>query len=274
MIKNLFDFGVEKFIEVSLDNRDEFAKPLVFLHVGKTAGSSFREELADRFQPCENVFVDFSKIEFPVSNEKYAAIMANNLADFSGNRLKKCRMVSGHFWYNQIAKHGDMVEGRLITFLRNPVSRLTSSYQYHTSAAHPDRSSFKTEYPTFRHYIQDPKNINGMYRQLTPANFRDGIDAVEWIKKNYYWVGLQENYVASVKLLFAMNGMRFSPHHNIRKSDSDRMNFDVSDIHLAQELNWIDLQIFKDFSECYASMWAEIYHWTDYDRIFGLYLSK
>lgn len=274
MIGSLFDLGVKTFIECSLDNSEDLRKPLVFIHVGKTAGSSFREELADRFQPCENVFVDFSKIELPVSNEKYAAVMAANLASLGERRLKKCRMVSGHFWYDQIAECRQLAEGRLITFLRNPISRLASSYEYHSSDAHPDRDSFAAEYPTFRHYIQDPKNINGMYRQLTPANFHDGADAAEWIKRNYYWVGLQENYVASVKLLLAMNGMRFAPQHNIRKSSRGPMSFNVDDIRLAEELNSVDLQIFNDFHERYVSMWAEIYHWTDYDRIFNLYLSK
>ncbi|MBN3753914.1 sulfotransferase family 2 domain-containing protein [Paraburkholderia sp. Tr-20389] len=274
MINRLFDLGVETFIESSLDNDDELRKPLVFIHIGKTAGSSFREELADRFQPCENVFVDFSKVELPVTPEKYAAIMESNLADLNDNRMRRCRMVSGHFSYSQISRQPDLARGRLITFLRNPISRLTSSYEYHGSAAHPDRDSFKAQYPTFRHYIQDPQNINEMYRQLTPANFSDGADAAEWIKQNYYWIGLQENYVASVKLLFAMNGMRFSPQHSIRKSESSHTGFSAEDIRLAEELNRFDLQIFNSFNERYASMWAEIYHWTDFDRIFSQYLSK
>jgi hypothetical protein len=274
MIDSLFESGVQAFIERSLDNGDELKKPLIFLHVGKTAGSSFREELADRFQPCENVFVDFSEVELPVSAAKYAAIMESNLADLSDNRMRRCRMVSGHFGYNQIAKHRNMVEGRLITFLRNPISRLTSSYEYHSSSAHPDCDSFKTQYPTFRHYVEDPQNINDMYRQLTPADSGDGADAAEWIRRNYYWVGLQENYVASVKLLFAMNGMRFSPHHSLRKADSNHTVFDVNDIRLAEELNWIDLQIFNSFNESYAAIWEEVYRLTDYDRVFSLYLGK
>lgn len=274
MINNLFDLGVKAFIKCSLDDHDEFRKSLIFIHVGKTAGSSFREELADRFQPSENVFVDFSKVELPVTPEKYMAIMEANLADLSDNRIHKCRMVSGHFSYNQIARQHNLAQGRLITFIRNPISRLTSSYEYHGSAAHPDRDTFKALYPTFRDYIQDPQNINAMYRQLTPANLDDGADAAEWIKQNYYWVGLQENYVASVKLLFAMNGMRFSPQYSLRKFDSNCTSFDASDIRLAEELNRIDLQIFNSFNECYASIWDEIYHLTDYDRIFTLYLGK
>ncbi|CAH2913882.1 MAG: hypothetical protein CPSOU_2371 [uncultured Paraburkholderia sp.] len=274
MINDLFELGVRAFIERSLDNVDEFRKPLIFIHVGKTAGSSFREELADRFQPCENVFVDFSKVELPVTPEKYAAIMENNLADLNDNRMRKCRMVSGHFSYNQIVRQPNLAHAKLITFLRHPISRLTSSYQYHGSVAHPDRDAFKAQYPTFRHYIEDPQNINGMYRQLTPGQFADGADAAEWIKRNYHWVGLQENYVASVKLLFAMNGMRFTPQHSIRKSESAHAGLDASDRRLAEELNRIDLQIFNSFKERYASMWDEIYQLTDYDRIFSLYLSR
>jgi hypothetical protein len=274
MFSSLFEIGVQSFIERSLDNNEESNKPLIFLHVGKTAGSSFREELADRFQPCENVFVDFSKVELPLSPAKYAAIMESNLADLSANRMLRCRMVSGHFGYKQIAAHRNLLEGRLITFLRNPISRLTSSYEYHGSAAHPDCDAFRAQYPTFRHYVQDPQNINELYRQLTAANFENGVEAAQWIMQNYYWVGLQENYVASVKLLFAMNGMRFSPQHTIRKSDSNQTVFDPSDIRLAEELNQTDLQLFNHINENYAAVWAEIYRLTDYDRVFSLYLGR
>ncbi|WP_250480630.1 sulfotransferase family 2 domain-containing protein [Caballeronia sp. GAOx1] len=272
MIEALFEEGVQSFIEASLDDFDERNKPLVFLHVGKTAGSSFREELADRFQPCENVFVDFSKLKLPVSTAQYSAVMESSLADLSANRVRKCRMVSGHFRYDQITKFAGLANGRLITFLREPVARLASDYEYHRSSAHPDHDEFRAQYPTFRAFIRDPRNINAMYRQLTPAGFSDGTDAAAWIGRNYYWVGLQENYVASVKLLFAMNGMRFSPQHSIRKSNSARAVFDASDVKLAEELNSVDMQLFRTFQAGYADLWDEIYRLTDYDRIFNLYL--
>lgn len=274
MVKGLFDLGVESFIKSSLDNDGDRKKPLIFIHIGKTAGSSFREELADRFQPCENVFVDFSKIELPISPEKYAAIMERNLSDLNDNRMRKCKMVSGHFSYEQIARQSKLAQGRLIALLRNPISRLASSYEYHGSVAHPDRNSFITQYPTFRDYILDPRNVNQIYRQLTPGNSCDAADAVEWISNNYYWIGLQEQYVASVKLLFAMNGMRFSPQHRIRESEPSHVGFDASDIRLAEDLNQIDLQIFNSFNDRYASISDEIYQLTDYDRIFSLYLTE
>jgi hypothetical protein len=272
MIGSLFDLGTKAFIEASLDDEKELRKPIIFAHVAKTAGSSFREELADRFQPSENVFVDFSKIELPVSADKYVATLESNLADLDDRRMRKCRMVSGHFSYNQIAKTKNIARGRLVTFIRNPISRLTSFYEYHSSDAHPDNDAFKREYPNFRHFIQCPENINGIYRQLTPGTFDNGADAAEWIKRNYYWVGLQENYVASVKLLFAMNGMRFSPSHSIRVLDSDHSNFDPDDIRLAENLNQTDLQIFNIINEDFSPIWSEIYYLTDYDRIFRIYL--
>jgi hypothetical protein len=272
MINDLFELGAKAFIERSLDNIDEFKRPVVFIHIGKTAGSSFREELADRFQPCENVFVDFSKVELPVTPEKYAAIMESNLADLNDNRMSKCRMVSGHFSYTQVSRQPNLAQGKLITFLRHPISRLTSSYQYHCSAAHPDHAAFSAQYPTFRQYVQDPQNINEMYRQLTPGQFAEGTDAAEWIKQNYYWVGLQENYVASIKLLFAMSGMRFSPNHNIRVSESSYAGVDPDDIHLAEQLNAVDLQMYSNLAESFSPRWEEIYHQTDYDRVFRAYL--
>lgn len=272
MIGSLFELGTKAFLEQCLGDEHAQRKPLVFLHVAKTAGSSFREELADRFQPSENVFVDFSKIELPVSAEKYTAVMESNLADLDSHRIAKCRMVSGHFSYNQLARTKNIADGRLVTFIRNPISRLTSFYEYHSSSAHPDNAAFKQQYPNFRHFIQCPENINGISRQLTPGIHDNGEEAAEWIKKNYYWIGFQENYVASVKLLFAMSGMRFSPQHTIRVSEAGYNNFDADDIHLATELNKTDLQIFNKFNQDFSPIWGEIYHFTDFDRIFRSFL--
>lgn len=272
MIKDLFDPGAEAFILRSLDDSDEQAKPIIFLHVAKTAGSSFREELAERFQPSENVFVDFSTVELPIDLKKYAAIMDENLLELNDRRMARCRMVSGHFTYGQISGKKNLVQSRLVTFIRHPISRLVSFYKYHCSSAHPDNASFKKDYTTFRHFVHAPENINGICRQLTPDLVTNGADAAEWIKRNYYWVGIQENYVASVKLLFAMTGMRFSPRHNIRVSDSSYADVDPEDIQLAEQLNAVDMQMYTVLAENFSPRWEEIYHQTDYDRVFKVYL--
>ncbi|KAE8759289.1 hypothetical protein FSO04_14235 [Paraburkholderia madseniana] len=272
MIGDLFDLGAKAFILCSLDDRKEQAKPIIFLHVAKTAGSSFREELAERFQPSENVFVDFSKVELPIDGKKYAAILNSNLLELNDRRMARCRMVSGHFSYDQIVEKENLVQARLVTFIRHPISRLVSFYKYHSSSAHPDNASFKKNYPTFRHLVQAPDNINGICRQLTPGISSNGTDAAEWIKRNYYWVGMQENYVASVKLLFAMNGMRFSPRHNVRVSDSSYADVDAEDIRLAEQLNAVDVQMYNNLVESFSPRWEEIYHQTDYDRVFRAYL--
>ncbi|OYD76178.1 UNVERIFIED_ORG: sulfotransferase family protein [Burkholderia sp. CF145] len=272
MISDLFDLGTKAFILRSLDDGKEQAKPIIFLHVAKTAGSSFREELAERFQPSENVFVDFSKVELPIGGEKYSAILSKNLQELNDNRMARCRMVSGHFTYNQIAGKDKLAQGRLVTFIRQPISRLVSFYKYHCSDAHPDNASFKKDYPMFRHFVQAPENINAICRQLTPDNSNNGMDAAEWIKRNYYWVGIQENYVASIKLLFAMTGMRFSPRHSIRVFDSSYSDVDAEDIRLAEQLNGVDLQMYNNLAESFSSRWEEIYHQTDYDRVFRTYL--
>jgi hypothetical protein len=124
----------------------------------------------------------------------------------------------------------------------------------------------------FRHFVQAPENINAICRQLTPDNSNNGMDAAEWIKRNYYWVGIQENYVASIKLLFAMTGMRFSPRHSIRVSDSSYSDVDAEDIRLAEQLNGVDLQMYNNLAESFSPRWEEIYHQTDYDRVFRTYL--
>jgi hypothetical protein len=274
MICDLFDLGAKAFILRSLDDRKEQAKPIIFLHVAKTAGSSFREELAERFQPSENVFVDFSKIELPMDGEKYASILNGNLQELNDRRMARCRMVSGHFTYSQIVAKQNLAQGRLVTFIRHPISRLVSFYKYHCSSAHPDNAAFEKNYPTFRHFVQDPDNTNGICRQLTPGIVSNGTDAAEWIKRNYYWVGIQENYVASVKLLFAMSGMRFSPRHSIRVSDSSYTDVDADDIRLAEQLNTVDLEMYNSLAESFSPRWEEIYRQTDYDRVFRDYLEN
>ena len=95
----------------------ETARPLVFLHVPKTAGTSFIELLSRNFAAGEVLRV--TDIHRPVS--EIAGDIDVALAE--GKRL-----ICGHFPYAAVAHlHGEV---DIVTMLRDPVARIVSLYKF------------------------------------------------------------------------------------------------------------------------------------------------
>ncbi len=97
---------------------------LVFLHVPKTAGTSFTAVLDARFREEEICPAYYWKELFAIPRE----------------RLQAYRLVRGHFEYAVTELLRDV---RIITMLRDPVARTVSHYRYMaTLAHHPLREVF------------------------------------------------------------------------------------------------------------------------------------
>ncbi len=93
------------------------AKPLVFLHVPKTAGTSLIELLSRNFAADEVLRVtDTHRALSEIAGDIDVAIAAGK------------KLICGHFPYAAVAHLGDEVD--IVTMLRDPVRRIASLYKF------------------------------------------------------------------------------------------------------------------------------------------------
>lgn len=191
----------------------------VFVHVPKTAGSSLRGELASVLQPEANIFVDYddpTKTYLESLDEAVARFIARNAAN-------RHRFASGHIF----ARHVDRIAAaagpiRRITMLRQPVKRVISDYRYQGSPMHPGNEDFRRQWPTLADYLRREEEWNKATRYLVPLDlFRTGDAAacIDYIFRTYDFVGLQEMYPLSFRMLFALLGERRAPTLRVRVNE-------------------------------------------------------
>jgi hypothetical protein len=218
-----------------------------FVHIPKTAGSSFRRELADVLRPNHNVHVDRSRQGQPHGQKLIAATQAFN------QRLKErpCRFASGHVPITMLAAHVDIWRDlKLITMLREPGTRVVSDYRYQTTPAHPTHREFIERFPTFESYLSAPRMRNRMFNFLRPSQKATLDECIAFIVERFSFVGVVEMYPMSVRLVTRLMEQERSPSRYVRKTVDNEFNqVEVTPELLEQvrELNSLDVALYDYF---------------------------
>lgn len=218
-----------------------------FIHIPKTAGSSFRRELADMLRPNYNVHVDRSRQSEPHGQKIVAATQAFNL------RLKErpYRFASGHVPVGTLAAHVDgWREFKLITMLRDPAMRAISDYRYQTTPAHPTHLEFLERFPTFESYLGAPRMRNRMFNFLRPHQKATINDCIDFVVERFAFVGLLEMYPMSFRLITTLMEQERSPSRYLRKTvDTEYNRVEVTPelVERVRELNSLDVELYDYF---------------------------
>ena len=94
---------------------------IISLHIPKTAGTSFRNIL-------KNVYGDDQVVRFDI-NEK--GIVRINESLYNKTSLPNVKVIHGHFVYNDLIQFFDLPQKhKLITWVRDPVTRVVSNFYY------------------------------------------------------------------------------------------------------------------------------------------------
>lgn len=160
---------------------------IVFIHIPKTAGSSFRLAAERHFGP-EAMLFDYGAEAAQTSPlVRHWIYERQDPAGFRGAvGAGSFRFLSGHF---NREKYEDLPGARLVTWMRDPVSRLWSSYR------HWRRHRGFTG--SFREFLEQPRRRNQQARILG-----DRVDGLSF-------VGLTERYAADLVAFNAAFGTAF-----------------------------------------------------------------
>lgn len=219
----------------------------LFLHIPKTAGSSFRSELARRLKPEANITVNYADDSRSHNEKLQAAVEAFCAAQASA----PVRFASGHLSRGLMAEiEAGVVNPRLVTMLRDPVARVVSDYRYQRTPAHPPHRSFIERYPRFEAYLESRESQNKMTAFLRRDPQQSVDDIVADINRSFAFVGITELYTLSFRLLTALLGAVAAPALHERRTDSNDDN-QIPNLEALRpriaELNRFDMAIYQHF---------------------------
>lgn len=242
----LFEGRIDDYIA---ENRDVADALWYFIHIPKTAGSSFRQELATRLKPEANIVVDRSASDLP-HRERLVAAVKGFLAD---PQYKNARFASGHVPH-VVARpiFTQRKPLRLVTMLRDPVERVISDFRYQRTEAHTGREESLRRFPTFESYVREVGTQNKMYKFLRESPQQEIDATIASIEQNFAFVGTTEDYDWSVSLLFRLLEIKDKPSVYTRKTVANADN-QIDDLEkwkpLILEFNKLDMRLYRHFRQ-------------------------
>lgn len=217
---------------------------LVFLHIPKNGGMTLHSIL-DRYYTTEETF----NIKV-INNTK---LNTNDFINLPLNKRKKIKLLKGHMLFSL---HDYLVGNtKYITFLRKPESRLLSFYHY--VEKRPQHRLYKEIFGrnlSFHEFIEqvDAGDLhNAQVRWI--SGLEHGTEeemlnqALLNIKKHFSFVGLLEQYDASLILLSKIYGWG-TPHYkqkNTGSYKSKKNNIEQRTLDLITQKNKADLKLYS-----------------------------
>jgi len=244
MLDALFEKDFERYFAQAGGGR-----PLwLFVHVPKTAGSSMIAEAAAILQPRFDIDIDHTDAT-RTYQAKFDSAVQKLVAAQHGRGY---RFAAGHI----IARHVETIRAavpdlRCFTMLRAPVARLVSDFYYQRSSMNTAQAQFLATTPSLEAYVARPHVHNKIALSLCPRPMvlaGDVEACVAHIMKNYAFVGLQETYPLSLRVLTSLMGEERRPQARVRVN-RETVDRDVpADMEgLLRELNAVDIGIFQVF---------------------------
>src|SRR5438067_2782907 len=196
--------GLEEFIERESAPGDLW----IFIHIPKTAGSSFASELSELRRPYRNIHVDYEDKSTPHEIKMERAV-EQFIHDASTTPFHAC---SGHIGMRHVLRIREAIpRARVISFLRNPIERVISDFRYARTPAHPPYKDFIRQFPTIESYVDSPASQNKMFKFLTPDPNIRTTELFPFLDESMSFIGLTEMYPMSFNILMRLTGSNQLP---------------------------------------------------------------
>lgn len=272
-LSDLFRHGVISYTRNNQDRAAFASDHWVFIHIPKTAGSSFREEIANVVQPDLNIEVNYTSLDREALDEDFALHIRREMAvAVAREYVSRARFVSGHFLYRDIDPYPVFAESRLISMLRDPLARLRSDYAYRLSEESPTREAEKLRFPCFRAFVEHPANRDVMFHYLCKAPTDTAEETLRFLDERFTFVGVQEMYYFSLKSIALLLGRRIRAHLRLRESSrkpgAEVREVSSEDRRLVEILNERDYQMYTVLRERLGRVEQQVHQFVDFERGF------
>ena len=215
--------------------------PLIFIHIPKTAGSTFHFILSREYKGRGSYWLPANNAG---SGEKYLEKMPEE-------RRSAIRLLRGHMYFG--LDHYLCDSPDYITFLRNPVSRVLSYYQHMKSEAQVHGESAGWWYeaarrnlslPDYYGLYRDKMIDNDQVRRISGVDFNYGECTQEHLEKarqhlldKFAFVGITERFDASILAMRKQFAWRTTPYYLREKVVADRNHIESNDALLNEVRN-------------------------------------
>lgn len=214
-------------------------KALIFLHIPKTAGTTLNRIIEWQYSPAAIFTVDPHR--FRATVERFH--------NFSEARRRSYQVVRGHLFYG-IHEYLPQ-ESTYITMLREPVSRMISSYYFALRRPlHPLHAKLKREGLPVQEFIRlTPQHQNLQCRSIAGLGRAGTCDestletAKQNLQRSFSVVGLSEQFEDSLLLMMAEFGWKV-PFYASRKVAKSRPKPDEGLSEFIREHNRLDLALY------------------------------
>jgi len=214
--------GFSRFASLSLEKAiEQETAPddlWIFVHIPKTAGSSFAYELSEWRRPYRRVRVDDEDTITP-HKKKLERAVSQFIEDCRTTPYRAC---SGHMNMRHVLRIREALPGaRIVSMLRHPVERVISDFRYARTPSHPPHKEFIRRFPTIESYVDSPASQNKMFRILTPDPNITMDKFYEYLDENISFVGITELYPMSVNITARLFGVDLLPiSHKRNKTET------------------------------------------------------
>lgn len=166
------------------------------VHIPKTGGMSFGKALAEN--------MTFHPVPWYDTQGGFADMDAQARAAARSDGGPQ--VVMGHYGWGELI--APIKEGRVVmalSFVRDPVARLVSHFDYNRSTAHPNFEAFRAENPSFEDFVAG-QALNPQIKQLIGR--RPTFDLLlTGLATHYSFLGVSEHFAAGLAHLGQSHGL-------------------------------------------------------------------
>jgi hypothetical protein len=254
--RQLNRLSLKEYIEEQKDDENLW----LFLHIPKTAGSSFGTELSVMRPPYRNIHVDYRNQRERFGDQLQRAIDAF-IADAKRIRF---RSASGHLQIYHALQIADAVPRcKFVTFVRDPVARVVSDYRYQRTPDHPPFQEFIEKFPTLQSYVTTAAAQDKMFSHLSGDRALEFEAGYRSIQDNFVFVGLVEHYPMCFNVFSRFMGTDAMPTRCVRRTQANaanRVELGPEAIRQIRRLNPRDCRLFNRVKKVWSSLAGE---WTE-----------
>ena len=238
----------------------------LFVHVPKTAGSSFNAELTPLLKPNHHIYIDYSQ----TGVRPYASLYDEAVGRFIDEaQSTPLRYATGHITGAHVENILAAVpRARPITLMRQPVSRFVSDYRYQRSPMHPGNEQFRDDFPTIEAYLEQPGEWNKTATYLVPPDIRRAGEqaSIDHVMARYAFVGIQEMYPLSLRVVTTLAGAPARPRakHRVNTPTAENSVALTPDLErLIRSRNTLDVALYDFFAKRLAAVRGPLIAYLD-----------